>query len=137
LTIIKMAEELIERLAPETVFTHHGGDLNVDHMIVHRAVLTATRPLQSMPVRELLAFEVLSSSEWAYQQFDPVFHPNVFVDITNTLAVKTSAFDCYESERRDFPHPRSSKAIQAVANRWGSHAGCDAAEAFELIRSIR
>jgi N-acetylglucosamine malate deacetylase 1 len=43
----------------------------------------------------------------------------------------------YESEIRTFPHPRSSEALTAIAQRWGSVAGCKAAEAFELVRSIR
>ena len=31
-------------MKPEVIYTHHAGDLNIDHRIVSRAVLTATRP---------------------------------------------------------------------------------------------
>jgi LmbE family N-acetylglucosaminyl deacetylase len=61
----------------------------------------------------------------------------VFVDITGTLEAKIAAMDCYETEVRKFPHPRSAEALRAVAMRWGSVGGCAAAEAFELVRSIR
>jgi hypothetical protein len=44
---------------------------------------------------------------------------------------------CYENEVREFPHPRSSRALRALAERWGSVVGVPAAEAFQLIRSIR
>jgi LmbE family N-acetylglucosaminyl deacetylase len=111
--------------------------LNVDHAVVHRAVLTATRPLVGQTVREIYAFEVPSSTEWAFQQFEPMFRPNVFVDVTGTLETKIAAMSCYDTESRTFPHPRSPEALRAIAARWGSVIGCGAAEAFELVRSIR
>jgi LmbE family N-acetylglucosaminyl deacetylase len=137
LDVVKIVEELITRLQPEVVYTQHGGDLNVDHQITHRAVMTATRPTQGHPVREVYALEVASSTEWAFQRFEPAFRPNVFVNIDRELDTKLAAMAAYESESREFPHPRSPEALTAIARRWGSVAGCPAAEAFELIRSVR
>ncbi|MGO9229796.1 MAG: PIG-L deacetylase family protein [Bryobacteraceae bacterium] len=137
LDVVKVVERLVQTLRPEIVFTHHGGDLNVDHGVVHRAVLTATRPQDGMPVREISGCEVASSTEWAFQQIAPPFRPNVFENIGETLAVKQQAMQAYRSEARAYPHPRSPEAIEATASRWGSVVGCRAAEAFELIRSIR
>jgi LmbE family N-acetylglucosaminyl deacetylase len=137
LEVVKIVEELVARLKPEVIYTHHAGDLNVDHGVVHRAVLTATRPMSGQTVREIYAFEVPSSTEWAFQRLEPAFRPNVFVDVTRTLEAKIAAMECYESEARKFPHPRSPEALRAIAMRWGSVAGCGAAEAFELVRSIR
>lgn len=137
LDIIKILEELIRRLAPKVIYAHHGGDLNIDHQVVHRAVLAATRPLRGNPVKEIYAFEIPSSTEWAFQQFELSFRPNFFVDISNTLDIKIQALSLYKTEVRTFPHPRSPEAIQAIAHRWGSVVGCNAAEAFELIRAVR
>lgn len=137
LEVVKIVEDLIERLRPEIIYTHHAGDLNVDHGVVHRAVLTATRPVTGQTVREIYAFEVPSSTEWAFQQLQPSFRPNVFVDVARTLELKIAAMECYKSEARKFPHPRSPEALRALAVRWGSVVGCAAAEAFELVRSIR
>ena len=103
---------------------------------VHRAVLTATRPIVNHSVKEIYAFEVPSSTEWAFGQFQPPFHPNVLVDISATLETKIQALELYESEGRAFPHPRSSEALRANARRWGTVAGVKAAEAFELIRGV-
>ena len=136
LDVVKIIESVIEAIRPEVVYTHHSGDLNIDHAVVHRAVVTATRPLESSPVREVLAFEIPSSTEWSFQQFG-TFRPNVFVDVSDALDLKLQAIACYESEGRAFPHPRSAEALAAIAKRWGSVAGCASAEAFELIRSIR
>lgn len=137
LDIVKLLEDLIRKVKPETIFTHHPGDLNIDHGVVHRALLTATRPLPGQSVREIYAFEVPSSTEWAFHQLRPTFRPNVFVDVSRTLAAKIAGLACYESEARNFPHPRSPEALRAIAARWGSVAGCHAAEAFELVRSVR
>jgi N-acetylglucosamine malate deacetylase 1 len=137
LEVVKLVEDLVDSWRPEVIYTHHEGDLNVDHGVVHRAVLTATRPIAGQPVREIYAFEVPSSTEWAFQRREPAFRPNVFVDIAHTLEAKIAAMACYQTEARQFPHPRSPEALRAIATRWGSVAGCQAAEAFELVRSIR
>jgi len=137
LEIAKLIEGLIQKLRPAVIYTHHPGDLNVDHGIVHRAVLIATRPVLGHPVSEVLTFEVPSSTEWAFQKIEPVFRPNVFVEVSKTLDAKIAALACYDSETRNFPHPRSEQALRAIATRWGSVSGCTAAESFELVRSIR
>jgi LmbE family N-acetylglucosaminyl deacetylase len=137
LEVVKLVEELVTRFKPEVIYTHHPGDLNVDHGVVHRAVLTATRPVAGQSVSEIYAFEVPSSTEWAFQRLEPSFRPNVFVDITETLEMKIEALACYDTETRKFPHPRSAEALRAIATRWGSVVGLPAVEAFELIRSVR
>lgn len=136
LDTVKLLEGLIVRLRPDAIYTHHAGDLNIDHLIVNRAVLTATRPVEGQSVREIYAFEVPSSSEWAFST-NGMFSPNVFVDISSTLDIKLKALLTYDSEARAFPHPRSPEALRAIAVKWGSTAGLRAAEAFQLIRSVR
>jgi LmbE family N-acetylglucosaminyl deacetylase len=137
LDVVKLVEDLVDRVKPEVIYTHHPGDLNIDHGVIYRAVLTATRPTAGQPVREIYAFEVPSATEWAFQSLEPSFRPNVFVDIRATIDAKIEAMERYESEARKFPHPRSPEALRALATRWGSVVGCPAAEAFELVRSIR
>jgi len=137
LDVVKTVEDLVARFRPETIYTHHPGDLNVDHGVIHRAVLTATRPVSGQCVRDLYAFEVPSSTEWAFQRLEPSFRPNVFVDVADSLETKIAALGCYDTEIRKFPHPRSAEALRAIATRWGSVVGLQAVEAFELIRSVR
>ncbi len=137
LELVKIIEEMVARLQPQVIYTHHGGDLNIDHVTVHRAVLTATRPVNGHPVKEVYAFEVPSSTEWAFAQFQPVFRPNCFVAIDATIETKLQAMSLYKSEMRSCPHPRSLESLRAAAKRWGAVAGFEHVEAFELIRSIR
>ncbi|MDP3703813.1 MAG: PIG-L family deacetylase [Candidatus Omnitrophota bacterium] len=137
LEVVKKVEAWVEHVRPQTIYTHHPGDLNIDHTTTFRAVLTATRPMQGTPVKELYAFEIPSSTEWAFGRIAPVFRPNAFMDISASIHDKTEAMQLYADEVRAFPHPRSTEALQAIARRWGSVVGVNYAEAFELIRSIR
>jgi LmbE family N-acetylglucosaminyl deacetylase len=137
LTIVKLVEKQLVKTEPEIVYTHTNCDLNIDHSITHRAVLTATRPQWGNFVKEIYAFEIPSSTEWAFHQFEPMFCPNTFIDIKETLTLKMRAMSIYKSESKRFPHPRSKGALIALARYRGSVAGLAAAEAFELIRKIR
>jgi LmbE family N-acetylglucosaminyl deacetylase len=136
LDVVKIVEQLIARVQPARIYTHHAGDLNMDHVVVSRAVMIATRPVADCRVKEVYQFEVASSTEWAFQQLEPLFRPNVFMDIAETLDAKVNAMSCYETEARIFPHPRSPEALRAIATRWGTVAGCKAAEAFQLVRAL-
>ncbi len=137
LEVIKRVERVLDQVQPEILFTHHPGDLNVDHRRTFQAVLTATRPVNGCGIREIYTFEVPSSTEWSFQQFQPAFKPNTFVNISDTIEIKVRGMQRYESESRPFPHPRSPEALRAVTQRWGSVVGWSYAEAFELVRSVR
>ena len=136
LDVVHLVERHIEDVRPRTVITHHPGDLNIDHQRTAAALLTATRPMPNSSVREVLAFEVLSATEWSFDRAQP-FIPNVFVDIAEHLDTKLAALAVYENEMRAFPHPRSFDAVRSLATLRGSTAGLSAAEAFELIRQVR
>lgn len=136
LTIIQSVERVVSELKPHTVYTHHGADVNMDHRVVHQAVVTATRPLPGSSVRRLYAFETISSTEWATPSFGPAFRPNTYVDVTPYMGAKMEALRCYESEMRAFPHARSMEAVEALARLRGTQVSCAAAEAFELLREV-
>jgi LmbE family N-acetylglucosaminyl deacetylase len=137
LDIVKVVEALIGQGGPDVVLTHHSGDLNVDHELTHRSVLTATRPVSGQTVTDLYTFETVSATEWAFDRLRPPFRPSVFVDVTESLERKLAAMAVYAGELRAFPHPRSSEQLRVTARRWGGVSGLEWAEAFELVRSIR
>lgn len=137
LDIVKLLEAIVDEREPRVVFTQHGGDVNIDHQLVFRAVLAVTRPTPGYPVESVLAYEVASSTEWAFATMAPVFQPNVFFDIEATLERKVSAMMAYTDEMRQSPHPRSPEMLRARAATWGGTVGVGAAEAFQLIREVR
>ena len=132
LKVVKIIEQEIKQIKPDRIYTNHYSDLNVDHKVVCNAVLTACRP-SAVLVKEILCFEVLSSTEWSYPYN---FSPNYFSNIEKHLTKKINAMKSFKSEIRKFPHPRSPENIRNVAGRWGSVCGFKAAEAFEIVRKI-
>jgi LmbE family N-acetylglucosaminyl deacetylase len=132
LDLVRLVEDVMAKVRPEIVYTHFHGDLNIDHVITARAVLTACRPLPGSLVKRLLAFEVASATGWGFPE--PAFAPTVFVDIAATLPLKIEALQRYRSEVRRSPHPRSPEAVAARAQTWGAQVGLAAAEAFLLVR---
>lgn len=137
LDVVKVIEKRVNQLQPEIIYTHHKGDLNVDHLVTYRAVLTATRPMQDCPVKEIYTFETLSSTEWNFTYGDDSFAPNVFIDVEPYFNQKLESMRQYETELCEFPHPRSLKALTVTAQKWGSVVGRNYVEAFEVVRVIR
>ncbi|MDH3348773.1 MAG: PIG-L family deacetylase [Desulfobulbaceae bacterium] len=136
LDVAKELEKLIAEHQPDAVFTHHAGDVNVDHRRMHEAVAVACRPQPGHPVKTLLCFEVPSSTEWQVPGSFPAFEPNWFVDISETFDRKLAALNAYVDELRDWPHPRSSQAVEYLARWRGATVGVEAAEAFMLSRKL-
>lgn len=134
--LTKQIEQLIQIYKPNKIFTHHYGDLNIDHQITFQAVLTATRPLPNQQPIELITFETVSSSEWNIHTNDKSFKPNYFVNITNQIDSKIAALRHYDVEMRDFPHPRSYEGIQYLGRVRGMTIGVPYAEAFEVVRRV-
>ena len=137
LDIVKSVEEKITKLKPNIVLTHHIGDLNVDHQIVHKAVITACRPQPGQSVKRILSFEVPSATEWQSPSLGSPFVPNWYEDISDTLKLKIKALKAYESEMKDWPHPRSLIGVEHLAKWRGASCGLNLAEAFMLIREIK
>lgn len=135
LDVVQRVEAFLEEAQPSRLFTHHAGDLNVDHRIVHQAVLTACRPVPGALPVEILACEVNSSTEWASPSA-VAFQPTLFVDAASTLDRKTAALERYASELRPWPHPRSVEGVRALARWRGAQSGRGAAEAFMLCRKV-
>ena len=136
LDIVQFIEQLIAQLQPDTVFTHHAGDLNVDHRQVHKAVLTACRPIPLAPVHTVLFFEVPSSTEWQVPSSDVVFSPNFFVETTAQLDRYQRALKAYAEEIRPWPHTRSYEALNHLSRWRGATVGVKAAEAFIIGRTL-
>jgi N-acetylglucosamine malate deacetylase 1 len=135
LDIIKMVENEKNIFQPEIIFTHHGGDLNIDHQRTFEAVLTATRPIQNEIVNILITFETPSGTEWRASSDPKHFIPNLFIEVSEeNLSAKIKGMEAYEFEKRDYPHPRSPEALKVLSKRYGVMMGGNYYEAFQIIR---
>lgn len=136
LEVVKRVEMFLAGFGADIIYTHHDGDLNVDHLVVHRAVMTARRPLPNAGPIEIIACEVNSSTEWGLPTQSP-FIPTDFLDITSYVEHKVRALEQYRGEIRPWPHPRSSEGVRALARWRGFQCGVEAAEAYRQVRRLR
>jgi N-acetylglucosamine malate deacetylase 1 len=130
----RVIEEHVQGFAPAVLYTVQP-DVNNDHRVLFDSVAVATRPVPGQPVRRLLTYAPASSTEWTPAAVN-WFVPNWYVDVTETIERKIAAFAHYETERREYPHPRSERAIRATAEFHGTTCGCEYAEPFVLVRSL-
>ena len=138
LDIIKIVEKEKEKFQPDVIFTHHGGDLNIDHQRTFEAVITCTRPMENEKVKTIITFETPSGTEWRASTDPKHFIPNLFFEVTeDNLNAKIKGMESYEFEKRKYPHPRSPEALEIQCKRNGVIVGKEFAEAFMLIRSVQ
>lgn len=116
-----LISENIKRVKPEILYLPFANDSIKDHQLVFEAGLFASREVK----------KVLS---YSYQS--PLFVPNLYIDIFDTLEDKLKAMSCYKSELKDYPHPRSLEAIKITAQKRGIESGLKMAEAFIIVREI-
>ncbi len=131
LEVIHWLEDVLAKVKPDLILTHHRFCTNLDHRYCHEAAVVATRPALDSHVT-VIAAEVPSSTGY----LKPTqWEPNLHVEITlEHLAAKTKAMACYRGEVRSDPHPRSKEVIEALAKVRGSESGFHFAEAFMISK---
>ena len=142
LELVRAIEAAIVKFEPEWIFTHHPGDLNIDHRVCYEASMAAvklpqrhTADLPPTMIKKVFLFEVLSSTDWA-SPLDTAFSPNSFWDIKDTFAEKIDSLKCYPNVMKPPPHPLNEDNIEALARLNGAKVGLELAEAFCLIRDV-
>lgn len=136
IVINQVIEKVINKVQPDTVFTHFWGDVNRDHQEVYKSTLVAVRPVMGQVVKELYCYRVPSSTEWTPNKADTMFMPNYFVNIEKYAEQKYKAFACYSTELREYPHPRSVQYLRETDKAVGIRIGQLAAEEFVLLRKL-
>ncbi len=133
--IVSAVELALKSFDPRLVLTHHRGDVHADHRRVAESVTYATRLLGTGTVREVLHFEVPSSTEQQTDVFS-AFFPSLYVDIGEHVVTKCAALSVYADECFPPPHPRSEHGVRTTAAWRGLQAGVAAAEAFASGRRL-
>ena len=133
--LVSQASRVIQNIQPQVIYLPFRNDVHSDHEVVFDSCVAATKQFRLPCIKELLAYETLSETEFSLKP-DGVFKPNVFVDISDYLTAKLDIMSIYESESGDFPFPRSAEAIKALAKYRGVQANLTAAEAFMLLKRV-
>jgi LmbE family N-acetylglucosaminyl deacetylase len=121
---------------PHTVYIPHHGDMHFEHGLVYQCCLVAARPVNPGAVARILAYETLSETEWSPPTASACFQPTVYINIEQQLEQKLKAIECFRSQLKPPPHPRSVECVKALATLRGATAHLHAAEAFMLVREI-
>lgn len=133
LELAQSIEDYVETMGvPDVVYTHSEDDLSQDHRATFWAAVTAFRPVWGTSI-SIYSCEIPSGTDWSPQPFVP----NMFVDVGRFMDQKVDALNCYTTEVREFPHPRSDISLYARSKFWGTHCGLECAEAFKIVREVR
>jgi LmbE family N-acetylglucosaminyl deacetylase len=132
--IIVPLEKHIQEIKPEIVYIPFRGDNNQDHRAVFDAARVVLRPLATAFVRDVYMYEIPSSTDQSLPLQESAYLPNCYVDISGFLEKKIEAYNCYETEKRAYPHPRSEQALRVLAQKRGTEIGFNYAEAFMILR---
>jgi len=129
-------KKVVDQVHPDIVYTTPRCDINIDHRIVYECTLVACRPLPGFLVRQLLSYEICTTSRYGLLSNAGCFNPNIFIDISDYLDRKIEIMSIYQTELCKYPHPRSPEGIKLFAQERGLSVGLKATECFELIRQL-
>jgi len=131
--IIEPLTRVAEKFNPDVIYVPSFADNNQDHRSAFEACMVVFRPF-AMNYRLLAAYEVHSSTDQSAPVEPFNFRPNLYVDIFKYLGNKIKAMETYDTERRNWPHPRSAKAIEVMANKRGMEVNLDSCESLMILR---
>jgi N-acetylglucosamine malate deacetylase 1 len=135
--LVRQVGAVVRSVAPAILYLPYRGDAHSDHRVVFDAAAACTKWFRFPSVRQVLAYETLSETDFSLNPDRNGFQPNVFCDISAELEQKMEIMNIYASEMGEPPFPRSALAIRSLAVVRGASCGCAAAEAFMLLREIR
>jgi LmbE family N-acetylglucosaminyl deacetylase len=137
LEVVKKIEKAKKKIMPHIIYTHNPHDLNIDHRIVAEATLIAFRPQAKEIWQKILAFEIPSSTDFAYFKKNKNFQPNHFLNIKKYWNKKKKALQAYKTEIKKFPNSRSLKGIEILSKFRGMQNGLEKAEGFQILKHIK
>lgn len=132
----KSIGDVVNKIRPDVVYTPFIGDMHIDHKEVTESVLVAVRPVNGCSVKTVYMYETLSETGWNIPSNERTFSPNTWIDVTDTIEQKIKAMECYRTQLKEYPNPRSLEGIRALAMFRGSTISVKYAEAFMMIRNI-
>lgn len=121
---------------PQILYVPYPGDVHSDHACAFNAISGCSKWFRFGGIKQIMAYETLSETEFGINAGIYPFRPNIFVQTSAYLETKISIMKNYAKEMGPFPFPRSEEAIRSLARYRGSTAGFEAAEAFMLLKGI-
>jgi LmbE family N-acetylglucosaminyl deacetylase len=121
--IIEELDNIFRIYNIDTVFTHSPDDTHHDHANVGKATFTAARRIPN-----LFTFEPIFPAQGI-----TLFHPNIYLDISNTYENKINALKAQKSQYEKYGK-KWLDAIDALSRLRGIESGVERAECFSVIK---
>ncbi len=122
---VTMIDEIIHKHEPSAVFTQWIGDSHQDHQALTRAVIAASRDCNNLFMYETTIPGGLTEN---------AFRPQLYVDITETLEMKSNALECFHSQKNNRCGNLWIDAVVGRCSYRGYQMNVKYAEAFEVVR---
>ena len=122
---VTMIDDIINKHKPEAVFTQWIGDSHQDHQALTRAVIAASRDSNNLFMYETTIPGGLTEN---------AFRPQLYIDITETLEVKSNALDCFHSQKNNRCGNLWIDAVVGRCSFRGYQMNVKYAEAFEVVK---
>ncbi|MFL6411182.1 MAG: PIG-L deacetylase family protein [Nitrososphaeraceae archaeon] len=122
---VNIIDEIIHKHEQATVFTQWIGDSHQDHQALTRAVIAASRDCNNLLMYETTIPGGLTES---------AFRPQLYIDITETLKMKSNALECFHSQKNNRCGNFWIDAVVGRCSYRGYQMNVKYAEAFEVIK---
>lgn len=132
--LTKQIESIYLKIKPTIVFIPFSNDINSDHTEVHKSCLISFRKIQNIQPRELLMYEIPSSTT---QGSSPFFPNSYCVLDREDVEIKWKLLSFYKSELRPYPNPRSELGVETYARFRGMECNREYAEAYISLYNIK
>lgn len=134
--LVRKISSIFTGVRPQVIYTLNRSDAHSDHRYISDAVMACTKSFRYPFLKRILMYECISETEFAPAFPEKVFIPNYFVDISEFMTEKIKIMNIFSSEMGEHPFPRSERNIRALGTFRGAVAGCDYAEAFQVVKII-
>ena len=135
LTFVKTIETVLKRHKPNCIWTHQDSGINIDHKIVHKAVMIASRPIVGSRVTKVIGFKSPGAIDWSFTNVSTV-DDNWYEEIDLKSKRRLSSYNAYARINYFNHNIHRLKYIDSQLKMNGKKIGVAAAESFYVIRNI-
>ena len=122
---VGMLDAVVREYRPAAVLTHSRSDFHNDHLLVYNACL---------PTQRLAYFDFFSYHPTNCRPVPIAFHPNVYVDISETIDAKMHAITAHASQFGG--RGLDTEMYREFAHVQGRMVGCTYAEGLDVQRML-
>jgi len=135
LGFVKTIENILIRHKPNCIWTHQDSKINIDHKIVHKAVMIASRPIDKSSTSKVMGFKSPGAIDWSFSNAG-IVEDNWYEEIDLISKRRLNSYKAYTNINYFNHSIHRLKYIDSQLKINGKKIGVAAAESFYVIRNI-